>query len=247
MVYIPRDIIDLIIDQLCLATSYPDSSLRATSLVSTAWVNPSQRHLFSSLYFYSSSSVRKWCSRIRPGPHGISRHVRALQLSSPSVVSGILEIALRHFTSFQNLRELDIMVDVMRQDRIEILAPIVSSFAGTLKRLEWTQRGAGHGSTWKTLYGFVDLLPNLTEINLSGFYNDPLILPSALPCIRLSPKYQLPDLLAFKHIKFQKLELIDPIPPSPRFLEYCQNHLRVLDFTGNDMKYDLWDPWGPSR
>ena len=245
MVHIPQDIVDLIIDQLSSATSYPDSSLRATSLVSTAWVDPSQRHLFSSLCFYSSSSVQKWCSRIRPGPHGISRHVRVLKLSSPSVVSGILKIALPHFTSFQNLRELAIVVDVECQDSVNILVPIFSSFASTLKRLEWTQEGAGHGSTWKTLYGLVDLLPNLTEINLSGFYH-PLISPSALPCIRLSPDYQLPDLLAFKHIKFQKLELIDPIPPSPRFLEYCQNHLRVLDFTGNNMKYTLWYPWGPT-
>jgi len=125
MVYVPQDIVDLIIDQLCSTTLYCGSFLRATSLVSTAWVNPSQRHLFSTLRLYSSSSVRKWCSRIRPGPHGISRHVRVLQLSSRLVVSGTLETALPHFTSFRNLRELDIAGDAVRQNRIGILVPLL--------------------------------------------------------------------------------------------------------------------------
>ena len=39
MVYVPQDIVDLIIDQLCSTTLYCGSFLRATSLVSTAWVN----------------------------------------------------------------------------------------------------------------------------------------------------------------------------------------------------------------
>jgi len=87
MVRIPQDIIDLITDQLCLV--HCNRSLRATSLVSTAWVNPSQRHLFfTGLRLYSSSGVQNWRSRIRPGPHGIPRHVRVLQLSSKLMISG---------------------------------------------------------------------------------------------------------------------------------------------------------------
>ena len=248
MVYVPQDIVDLIIHQLCSATLYCGSSLRATSLVSIAWVNPSQRHLFFILCLYSSSDVRKWCSRIRPGPHGISRHVRVLKLSSRFVVSGIPETAHPHFTSFQNLRELDIGGDAVRRNRIAILVPLLSSSAGTLKRLQCTQewhKGATRDSTWESLYALANSLPNLAEINLSDVYINPLTPPCALPCIHLSPGHQLPDLFAFKHIKFQKLELIDPIHPSPRFLEYCQHHLRVLDFINN--RCHSYEAQAPSR
>ena len=238
MVYVPQDIVDLIVDQLHSTALYCGNSLRATSLVSTAWVNPSQRRLFATLHLYSSSAVQRWCSRIRPGPHGISRHVRVLRLSSQLVVSGILETALPHFASFQNLRELDIAGEAVRQNRIriDVLVPLLSSSAGTLKRLQCTQdfqKGAPRDSTWESLYALANSLPNLTGINLSNVQIDPLTPPCARPCIHLSPGYQLPDLFAFKHIEFQKLVVIDPIPPSPRFLEYCQHHLRVLDFTNN--------------
>ena len=104
--------------------------------VSTAWANPSQCHLFFTLCLYSSSDVRKWCSRIRPGPHGISRHVRVLQLLAQLVGSGTLQTALPHFASFQNLQELEIIGDTMHRDRIDILVPLLSSSAGTLKRLQ---------------------------------------------------------------------------------------------------------------
>jgi len=240
--YFPQDIVYVIIDQLVsvAVNDYHDyhlTWLQATSLVSTAWVNPSQRHLFSTINFYFSASVRKWCSRIRPGPYGISRYVRVLRLGAPSLHPDILETALPHLTSFQNLRELD-MGQVSHGQRIhisrvflDVLVPIFSSFAGALKRLQWTQKDAAH-ETWKTFYTLTDLLPNLTDIDLSGVrgdYNLP-ILPPALPRLCMSPGNQPPDPLAFKHFKFKELKIVDSIPPSPQFLEHCQTHLRVLDF-----------------
>jgi len=117
---------------------------------------------------------------------------------------------------------------------LNVLFPIFSSFADTLKRLQWTQKDPAH-ETWKILYTLTDLLPNLTDIDLSGVcddYNLP-ILPPALPRICMSPENQPPDPLAFKHFKFKELKIVDSIPPSPQFLEYCQTHLRVLDFWSN--------------
>ena len=157
------------------------------------------------------------------------------------MVSGTLQTALPNFASFQNLQELEIIGDTMHRDRIDILVPLLSSSAGTLKRLQWTQdreKGVTRDSTWGYLYALANSLPNLTEINLSGVYIDSLTPPCALPCIHLFPGHQLPDLFAFKHIKFQKLELIDPIHPSPLFFKYCQNHLRVLDFINGQYRSD---------
>jgi len=72
-----------------------------------------------------------------------------------------------------------------------------------------TQKGAGHDPTWKTLYGLVGFLPNLTEIGLSSVHSDSLTPPSALPCICLSPDYQLPGLLTFKHISSSVSSLLN--------------------------------------
>ena len=159
MVYVPQDIVDLIIDQLCSATLYCGSSLRATSLVSTAWVNPSQRHLFFTLCLYSSSDVRKWCSRIRPGPHGISRHVRVLKLSSRLVISGIPETTLPHFTSFQNCHRaifhahFPTVFSTLSPTHsfISFTLPLLSLFSALLSRYELAIR-------FTTLTNYYDLM-----------------------------------------------------------------------------------------
>jgi len=247
--YIPQDIVNLIIDQMVLVkTVEPHFTLseryrwlQATSLVSTAWVNPSQRQLFSTVDFYCRVSLEKWCSRIRSGPDGISSHVRVLRLWAPSLSSDIIKFALPHLTSFRNLRELGIG-QVLSGERsecidinpvfLDILVPI-SSFAGTLKRLQWAHQGSAH-ETWKTLYALTDLLPNLTDIDLSCIDNSFLISPPTHPRIFLSSDCQPPDPFAFTHFKFQELGVGDSVPPSPQFLEYCKTHLRVLNLWNYD-------------
>jgi hypothetical protein len=241
--YIPQDVVNLIIDQLVLTEAYSSERrrcLQATSLVSDVWVNPSRRHLFSIIDFYDSPSVRGWCSRIKPDPYGLSRHVRVLRLWSGPLSSGILKTALPHLTSFKNLQELD-MGRVLSTGRnyinytpLHVLALIFSSFAGTLKRLRWTQKHASQ-DTWRNFHVLINLLPNLIDLDLSTFHGG-LTLPLALPRIRLSSYDEPPDPSAFKHFKFQELEITGPIPlPSP-FLEHCQTHLQVLNFWGGRLE-----------
>ena len=227
--HIPQDVVELVIDQLVLMNAACwDRCLRATSLVSTAWVNPSQRRLFTALDFNSGVEVQRWCSRTRPGPYGISRHVLTLRLWASCLVSDTLETAIPHLTSFRNLQELEVVrVDTNRVS-LHVLVPIFSSFANTLKRLQWTQKPTVH-ETWETLYTLTNLLPNVTDIDLSGLYDEFPIPPSALPRIHLSDDNEPPDPFAFKHFKFHELKTMRSIPLSPPFLEYCQTHLRVLD------------------
>jgi hypothetical protein len=255
--HIPQDIINLIIDQLFFdersvhkaprASRYGISSslvrdLQATSLVSTPWVHHSQRLLFSTVTLYAEADVRKWCSSIKPGPRGLSRFVRVLNLGPQLLHSNILKIVLPHFTSFRNLRELTMYrgrADISRIS-LDALIPIFSSFATTLKRLRWdvaTSYGA-----WEPLYTLTDLLPNLVEIELSGYPLDHrLVAPSSLRVARiqllLPPGDQPPDLLAFKHVKFQELRITVSVPPSPQFLAYCSASLRVLDLMGISYGY----------
>ena len=117
---------------------------------------------------------------------------------------------------------------------LDVLALIFSSFAGTLKRLQWTQEHASQ-DTWRNFHVLINFLPNLIDLDLSTLYRG-LILPPALPRIRLSSRDEPPDPSAFKHFKFQELEITDPIPPSSPFLEHCQTHLRVLNFWGGRLE-----------
>jgi hypothetical protein len=241
--YILQDVVDLIIDQLASMISSLEHRryLQATSLVSTPWVNPSQRHLFSTIDFFNCLSVRRWCSRIKPDPYGVSRHVRVLRLRSGPLSSSILMTALPHLTSLQNLQELDMSptsytVDMININHasLNILVPVFSSLAGALKRLRWIQTNTTQ-ETWRNLYILTNLLPNLMDLNLSTFHGG-LTLPPALPRIHLSPDGEPPDPSAFEHFKFQELEITDPIPPSSPFLEHCQTHLQVLGFWGGDLE-----------
>lgn len=251
--HIPHDIVNLVIDQLvfeaadaALVTSrpygawrYPRSlaqDLRATSLVNTLWSHHSQHYLFSSVTLYREAHVQQWCSRIRPGAEGVSRHVRTLKLGPQTLRSDIFKTALPHLMSFSNLQEL-IMCHSRTSDTshvsLDILTPIFSSFAATLKRLRWSN--AITDNAWKILYPLTNLLPNLVDIELSGCGLDRrFIRPSAHPRIHLSLPFgdQSPNLMAFKHFKFQELSIMAPISQSPQFLKYCCTSLRVLDFVG---------------
>jgi hypothetical protein len=242
--YIPQDVVDLIIDQLALTmvevyARERRRCLKATSLVSTVWVNPSQRHLFSTIEFDNDASVRGWCSRIKPDPYGISRHVRFLRLCKQPLSSGILETAVPHLTSFQTLEELNVDWE-SRTEKIDIDCPplnvlthIFSSLSGTLKRLGWMQTPITQ-DTWRVLCVLTNCLPNLMDLDLLSFHHGPLV-PPALPRIRLYGD-ELPDPSAFDHFKFQILEIVDSISPSPPFFKHCQTHLQVLDFWGFDYR-----------
>ena len=148
--YIAQDVVDLIVDQLSACNRSREHHLRAASLVSTVWVNRSQHHLFSILKLRSSKTIHKWCSRIKPDPYGVSRHVRVLLLGhdkkyfrQPLVLSDT-KAALPHLTSFKNLQELIIYYIDLENAPLGVLVPIFSSFTGTLKRLRWTQEAAVH-------------------------------------------------------------------------------------------------------
>jgi hypothetical protein len=92
----PQELVDQVIDELFVLVErgnrYRDHSehLRDSSrdvpdisnysLVSRAWVSPTQKHHFSSLHFDCPETLEEWCACIAPDPAGVSRHVRELVL-----------------------------------------------------------------------------------------------------------------------------------------------------------------------
>lgn len=134
---IPKAAVNLIIDHLAsvLSDTQRQECLRNASLVSTAWVDRCQHHLFSTVSL-PYGPLRKWCSRIRHGDRGVSRHVRILYLNwwdaywTPVICYS--EPELPHLTSFRNLQELWIdHVDGNIPPRSSLRLRVVLGYLGT--------------------------------------------------------------------------------------------------------------------
>ena len=177
--HIPQDIVDLIVDQLSLrADNQWEWDPKAASLVSTAWVNRSQYHLFSTLEFYGKRELLELCSRIKPDPCGILRHVRVLTLGDKDnrtvcrpVTASDIETSLPHLTSLTNLWELIIGCPNIAHTSLGVLTPIFSSSPGILKLHWWTSWHTDVHETLKNISRLADLLPNLTHVTISGDQN----------------------------------------------------------------------------
>ena len=232
--YIPQDVVDLIVDQLPLSADYKwRRHLQAISLVSTTWVNRSQHHLFSTVKFHHSVDIERWSSKIKPGPYGVSRHVRVLALggrcsytaSTPRPLASDVEAALPHFVSFKNLQELILDRADITLASLEVLTPIFSSSPGILKLHLWAWHWNDIYETWKTISTVADLLPNTTHIDLLSYREKYSNIR-----IQLSPNEG--SSLAINQFKFHELQIFSEIPHSLPFFETCGPHLQVLNLSG---------------
>ena len=232
--HIPQDVVDLIVDQLSLSAGWKTRGyLRAASLVSTAWVDRSQHHLFSTLTFYDTVKIERWCSRIKPDPYGVSRHVRALTLGggcsytlfNPRPRVSDIETALPHLVSFKSLQEL--MLGIVCTS-LGVLAPIFSSSPGILKLHRWARPDVDVYETWKDISTLADLLPNLTHVSLSGYQEN--------SAIHIQLSVNEGSSLAINRFKFHELQIAFGIPHSLPFFETSGPHLQVLDLH----EFDIW-------
>ena len=113
----PQELVDQVIDELFALVgrdnSYQGYSKRSHigfgvvwgishySLVSRAWVGPTQKHHFSALHLDYRSMLEKWLTRIPPDPTGVSRHVRKLVLGCLNPVK--LEDVVVHLHAFTRI------------------------------------------------------------------------------------------------------------------------------------------------
>jgi len=89
----PKELVSRVVDELFYLVgreSYPPSSdssgpirgISKYSLVSKAWVYPTQKHYFSTVEFDCPALLKKWATRIPADPTGVSRHLRDVALFS---------------------------------------------------------------------------------------------------------------------------------------------------------------------
>ena len=235
--HIPHDIVDLIVDQLSLSGDGDPGYLQATSLVSTVWVNRSQHHIFSTLELGDSSKIKRWCSRVKPDPYGVSRHVRVLIVgwrdrprspTEPPLIASDIEFAHPHFTSLNNLQEFILGRTYLMDTPLNVLSPIFSSSAGTLERLRWTNCRADIPKTWEDIRTLANLLPNLTYVDLSGY----LDIDGGTKARFSADEGHSP---AIRRFAFHELQIADVTLLSLPLFEFCGPHLQVLDLQAFEM------------
>ena len=205
--------------------------LRDASLVSTAWVNRSQYHLFSTLELDKGWKVKRWCSTIKPDPSRVSRHVCVLIVGGPSYPSSPpkasdIKTALPHLILFKNLRELTLG---RLYKSLGVLAPVFSSSPGILKLHRWTLDDVCIHETWKDIATVIDLLPNLKHVSILGYRG-------GYSGIHIQLSADEGSSLAIKCFKFHRLRIAFQAPHSLSFFETCGPHLQVLDLH----KFDAW-------
>jgi len=111
---LPQELTDKIIDEVA---KYPDPSsrwgaLKASSLVSRAWVSRSQKYLFPTIKF-DNGRFRDWSAMVRPGENGPSSYVTRLHYRvdyynayPESLVNH--RVYLSYFTNVQTLHLLGV-------------------------------------------------------------------------------------------------------------------------------------------
>ena len=151
---IPQELIDKIIDRIWDADDSPShTTTKAASLISRAWVDRSQHHLFHDIEFsFSGPYFAHWCDAVSPDPNGVSRHVRSLTLRAG--VEGqwmgqeSLECGLPYFDYFRNVRILRVNFWDIEPFPPEMFARFFASLAGSVRVLQWNPHTQISRESW---------------------------------------------------------------------------------------------------
>ena len=175
---IPQELIDKIIDRVWDVDDSPShAATKAASLISRAWVDRSQHHLFRDIQFSPLGPLPvRWCDAVSPGPNGVSRHVRSLTIRAE--VNGwwmgeeSLEYGLPFFNSFRNIQVLRVYYWDIEHFPPEILTRCFTSFAGSVRVLQWDPHPQISRESWTHIVGLFPLVdclllyPNLFPTGL---------------------------------------------------------------------------------
>ena len=170
---IPQELIDKIIDEVWDADDSPyHTTTKAVSLISRAWVERSQHHLFHDVQFSVHYDVElsvhcddflHWCDTVSPGPDGLSRHVRSLTIEAREwdgwwIGEELLERGLPFFDSFRNVRVLRVQYWDINPFHPEVLTRCFAPFSGTVRVLQWDPYVGITRESWTRVVRFFPLV-----------------------------------------------------------------------------------------
>ena len=178
---IPQELINKIIDRIWDADDSPShATTKAASLISRSWVDRSQRHLFHDIRFSPiGTPFVRWCAAVSPGPNRVSRHVRSLTILARAdgwwIDERILERFLPFFQSFCNVRVLRVLNWDIEHFPPEILTRCFTSFAGSVRVLQWDPHMQISRNSWThtvELFPLLDCLLLLPGHSITGLLSD---------------------------------------------------------------------------
>ena len=191
---LPQELTDKIIDEVWDADDHVShTTTKTASLISRAWVDRSQSHLFHTIRFYTTDhQFECWYNAVTPGPNGVSRHVQSLTIQATwsdgwFINEDFLERALPHFDSFRNLQALRVLNWNVAPFPPQMFARCFTPFAEGIRLLQWEPHFTMTHEVWSRVVGMfphVDLLlffPNLFRriqlppITPAGAYRKKLI------------------------------------------------------------------------
>jgi len=178
---IPQEIIDKIIDRIWDVDDSPSqTTTKAASLISRAWVERSQCHLFRDIMFSPLGPfLVRWYAAVSPGPNGVSRHVRSLTIWAAMDGQWIDEESLKRcltsLDSFHNIQVLRVRNWDIEGFPLEILTRCFTSFAGSVRVLQWDAHMGISCESWAHIIGLfplIDCLILLPEYFPTGLLPD---------------------------------------------------------------------------
>ena len=183
VVELPQEIIDKIIDEIAGDGSFLSyfliSALKACSVVSSAWHHRSRNHLFRRIWF-SNRSFLEWCTNVRPGEDGPSRHVTFIGFR-PRFTVDLIRTSPSHISSFTNLQTLEL-------HQISLLGDEDAVYLGDLGRAVRELRLQQCSMTIDWFVQFLKQLTNLEDLHLSD------IRTPSIPKLKSLDRSELPHL-----------------------------------------------------
>ena len=161
---VPQELVDKIIDRVWDTDDSPShTAIKGISLVSRSWVDRSQQHLFHDIKFSFGPSFSRWCGAVSPGPDGLSRHIRSLTIQARGtggrwIDQETLERGLPFFDSFRNVRVLRVHDWNVEPFPPEILTRCFTSFAGSIRILQWDPHVEISRNSWIHIVGLFPLV-----------------------------------------------------------------------------------------
>ena len=165
---LPQELTDKIIDEVWDADDHVShAATKTASLISRAWVDRSQSHLFHTIKFYTTDrQLGRWCNAVNPGPSGVSRHVRSLTIHARSsdgwfINEDFFERALPHFDSFRNIRALRVLNWNVTLFPLEVFARCFTPFAEGIRLLQWEPHVTMTHEVWSRVVGMFPRVDHL--------------------------------------------------------------------------------------
>ena len=172
--FLPQEIFDLIIEQLC----EEQATLKICCLVSKSWVARAQRHLFARVKFAVEPPVESWMKAFPDPSNSPAHYTRDLSICDTRIVYAATTIAQPWIRTFCNVERLTVKTTGWGDMRISLIP--LCALSPTLKYLCLSYGNISSSEIFNLIYSFRSL-EDLVLMPIGEGETDTPVLPSMPP------------------------------------------------------------------